>query len=159
MIEIKIARESPDQSDVIQLLVASDDYHAALYPQDSNHLVDVSGLLAGHVRFLVARTPQGTAVGCGAILLGDDQGVPVAELKRMWVAPSIRGAGLGRRLLRALEIAARQEGAAVLRLETGVRQPEALSLYREAGYTECGPFGSYVADPLSVFMEKRALGG
>lgn len=156
MIEIKIARECPDQPDVIDLLAASDAYHAALYPHDSNHLVDVSGLLASNVRFLVARTAEGVAIGCGAILLGEEQGTSVAELKRMWVSPRARGEGLGRRLLKALEGAARQEGVAELRLETGVRQPEARALYDAAGYTECGPFGSYRADPLSIFMVKRA---
>ena len=154
MIETRIAQECPDQPDVIRLLVASDDYHAALYPQASNHLVDVSGLLGKDVRFLVARTPDGVAVGCGAILLDEEQGIPVAELKRMWVAPRIRGGGLGRCLLKALEAAAQREGAAVLRLETGIRQPEARALYSAAGYRECEPFGSYSADPLSVFMEK-----
>jgi putative acetyltransferase len=43
----------------------------------------------------------------------------------------------------------------LLRLETGVRQPEALGLYRKLGYRERGPFGAYKPDPLSVFMEKR----
>ena len=44
--------------------------------------------------------------------------------------------------------------SSLLRLETGVLQPEALGLYRKLGYRERGPFGAYAADPLSVFMEK-----
>jgi putative acetyltransferase len=154
MRELTIARESPDQAEVLTLLDASDRYHAELYPAESNHLVDVSSLLAANVRFLVARKSGGAAIGCGAILLSEDAGVRTAELKRMWVNPAIRGAGLGRRLLEALETAAVTEGVTLLRLETGVRQPEALGLYRASGYRERGPFGSYFADPLSVFMEK-----
>ena len=42
----------------------------------------------------------------------------------------------------------------VIRLETGVRQPESLALYRRHGYTERGPFGAYQRDPLSTFFEK-----
>ena len=42
-----------------------------------------------------------------------------------------------------------------MRLETGVRQPEALGLYETAGYQRRGPFGAYAEDPLCVFMEKR----
>ena len=42
-----------------------------------------------------------------------------------------------------------------VRLETGIYQPEALGLYRSAGYVEREAFGDYVPDPLSVFMEKR----
>jgi hypothetical protein len=45
--------------------------------------------------------------------------------------------------------------ATYLRLETGISQPEALTLYRAAGYAERGPFGHYTADPLSLFMENR----
>jgi putative acetyltransferase len=40
-------------------------------------------------------------------------------------------------------------------LETGIRQPEALGLYEQAGYKRRGPFGDYAEDPLSVFMQKR----
>ena len=43
----------------------------------------------------------------------------------------------------------------LLRLETGVKQPEALTLYSAAGFVEISPFGAYGPDPLSVFMEKR----
>ena len=46
------------------------------------------------------------------------------------------------------------DGVRVIRLETGVRQPESLALYRRHGYTERGPFGSYQRDPLSTFFEK-----
>lgn len=154
MTELTIRQERPDQADVIALLEASDRYHAALYPAESNHLVDVEGLLTPNVRFLVARDDGGAALGCGAVLLGADGGVRTAELKRMWVNASARGTGLGRRLLEALEVAAQEEGAGVVRLETGIHQPEALGLYRAQGYVECGPFGAYVADPMSVFMEK-----
>jgi putative acetyltransferase len=42
-----------------------------------------------------------------------------------------------------------------MQLETGIKQPEAIALYRKFGYAERGPFGSYQPDPLSLFMEKR----
>jgi len=54
-----------------------------------------------------------------------------------------------------VEAAAIARGAGLLRLETGTRQPEAIGLYRATGYVEIQPFGSYRADPLSIFMEKR----
>jgi putative acetyltransferase len=151
---IAIAPERPDQPDVVALLTASDRYHAKLYPAESNHLVDVASLLGTNVRFLVARRADGQVVGCGGVLLSQEGSYVIAELKRMWVDPSVRGAGLGRRLLAALEAVAADEGATYLRLETGVGQPEALTLYRAAGYAERGPFGHYTADPLSLFMEK-----
>jgi putative acetyltransferase len=51
-------------------------------------------------------------------------------------------------------IVARREGLGCLRLETGIYQPEALGLYRSAGYAEREAFAPYAPDPLSVFMEK-----
>ncbi len=54
-----------------------------------------------------------------------------------------------------LEQCAAEEGVSLLQLETGVRQPEALALYRALGYVERGPFGPYRPDPLCLFMEKR----
>ena len=90
-------------------------------------------------------------IGCAALVLG---AAGEAELKRMYVDPAARGLGIGRRLLRALEDAARGEGVAVIRLETGIHQDEALGLYRANGYGDCGPFGDYGADPNCAFMEK-----
>jgi putative acetyltransferase len=72
----------------------------------------------------------------------------------MFVDPAVRGQNLGRRILVRLEQEALTLGLSRLRLETGVAQPEALGLYRSAGYREIGPFADYGPDPLSVFMEK-----
>ncbi|MGI9477221.1 MAG: GNAT family N-acetyltransferase [Hyphomicrobiaceae bacterium] len=149
-----IAPERPDQPDVVVLLSASDKFHAALYPSESNYLVDVAGLLLSNVRFFVVRDANRQAVGCGGFLLSREDDTVIAELKRMWVDPGVRGSGIGQRLLAALEAAAIDEGAIFVRLETGIRQPQALALYRAAGYRERDPFGSYAADPLSLFMEK-----
>jgi len=154
MTDLTISVESPDQPSVIALLTASDQYHAALYPAESNHLVDVASLKTANVRFLVARLANGTVAGCGAFVLSMDDSFKTAELKRMWVAPTARGNGLGRRLLAALETQALSEGARVIRLETGIYQLEALGLYRASGYVGRAPFGSYQRDPLSIFMEK-----
>lgn len=148
---IAIAPEDPDQAEVAALLAASDAYMAALYPAESNHLLDLAALRRPEVRFLVARV-DGRALGCGAVV-GSGEGWD--EVKRMFVAPEGRGLGLGRRLLEELEHAARARGARALRLETGGKQPEALALYRSAGFVEIGPFGDYRPDPLSLFMEKR----
>src|SRR5262249_33702224 len=86
--------------------------------------------------FAVA-TLHGAAVGCGALKF---HGRRPAELKRMWVAPSARGLGLGRRLLAELERQARENGALRLRLETNRNLTEAIALYRSAGYREVAPF-------------------
>jgi putative acetyltransferase len=146
-----IALEPPRQDDVLDLLAQADAYLQALYPPESNHIMDVAALEEGHVDFFVARHGS-AALGCCALVPAFDGS---AEIKRMFVAPQARGIKLGRRLLACLEKQARQRGIATLRLETGVRQPEALGLYRASGYRDIAPFGDYLPDPLSVFMEKK----
>ena len=141
--------ESPRQPDVLRLLSALDAYLVALYPPESNHLLDVDSLCAPDVRFFVARDGV-RAVGCGALRLDGGYG----EVKRMFVDPAARRRSLGRAILERIEREARREGLRLMRLETGIHQPEALALYRRAGYVERGPFGEYVVDPLSVYMEK-----
>lgn len=97
---------------------------------DADDLTEPEGLL------LLARL-HGEPVGCGALKLHENE---PAEIKRMWVAPSARGLGLGRRLLDELEEQARVRGAAKVRLETNRTLTEAISLYRSAGYEEVEPF-------------------
>ena len=76
-------------------------------------------------------------VACGAL---KHFGGAVSDLKRMWVAESARGLGLGRRLLGELEARAAQAGTRTLRLETNGTLAEAIALYRSAGYREVPAF-------------------
>jgi len=149
--DFTIAIERPDQLDVRQLIDELDAYQRPLYPPESHHGVDMRVLTQPDVRFLVARDEAGIAQGCGGAQLQGE----AAELKRMYVRPGLRGSGIGRRLLEALEAVARTEGVQLLRLETGIHQHEALRLYARLGFERCGPFGSYGPDPMSVFMVKR----
>ncbi|WP_280153802.1 GNAT family N-acetyltransferase [Piscinibacter sp. XHJ-5] len=152
----RIALEAADQPDVIALIDELDAYQKPLYPAESHHGIDIGALSRPNVLFAVARDAQGAAVGCGAIVLEAGYG----EVKRMFVRPSLRGAGLAKALLGALEAEAARRGCTRLMLETGIRQPEALALYERLGFTRRGPFGDYAEDPLSVFMEKkRQVGG
>jgi GNAT superfamily N-acetyltransferase len=88
----------------------------------------------------------------GCVGLKGDGGVS-AEVKRLWVAPSARGLGLGRRLMESVENAARDISIKVLRLDTNSALPEAGQLYRSSGWTEIDRFND---DPYpDVFFEKR----
>ena len=91
------------------------------------------------------------AAGCGAFRPFDDTTV---EIKRMFVRPAFRGRGIARAVLAALEAEARARGYSHVVLETGVRQPEALALYRSCGYRETPLFGEYIGDPHSVCFRK-----
>ncbi|OKJ83874.1 acetyltransferase [Streptomyces sp. TSRI0107] len=66
-----------------------------------------------------------------------------AELKRMYVIREMRGLGLARRMLAALEDDARAAGRTRMVLETGTQQPEAIALYTSSGYEPCAKFGYY----------------
>ncbi|MER6805492.1 MULTISPECIES: GNAT family N-acetyltransferase [Streptomyces] len=66
-----------------------------------------------------------------------------AELKRMYVIEQMRGRGLARRILAALEEDARAAGRLRMVLETGTKQPEAIALYTSSGYEPCERFGYY----------------
>jgi GNAT superfamily N-acetyltransferase len=91
--------------------------------------------------FLVVRADDGNPVGCGALKLLDPQ---TAEIKRMWLAPEIRGQGVGRQLLDALEVAARDLGATEARLDTNDILDAAMTLYRKAGWEEIPAYNDNV---------------
>jgi ribosomal protein S18 acetylase RimI-like enzyme len=80
---------------------------------------------------------HGEPVGCGAV---KHHPGGITDIKRMWIAPSARGVGLGRRLLEHLEGLAREHGSREVRLETRDVLGEAIALYRSAGYVEVEPF-------------------
>jgi DNA-binding MarR family transcriptional regulator/GNAT superfamily N-acetyltransferase len=97
---------------------------------DADELRPPAGLL------LVA-TLRSDPIGCGALKF---HGASPTELKRMWVAETARGLGIGRRLLGELEAEAIRRGSRVIRLETNRSLTEAIALYRSSGYREVKPF-------------------
>jgi len=151
---MRVALESPDQPEVIQLIADLDAYQDSLYPPESRYALDLASLKQNNVLFAVARDASGHAIGCGAIVLGGEYG----EVKRMYVHPRSRGQGVARQVLALLEAQAEESGCTLLMLETGPKQPQALALYECLGYHRRPPFGSYRDDPLSVFMQK-GIGG
>jgi len=99
---------------------------------------------------LVARL-DGRPVGCGALKVNT---ATVAEIKRMWTAPSVRGLGVARRILDALEAKAAEIGITMLRLETNKALNEAQALYRASGYQEVEPFN---AEPYAHHWFEKVL--
>ncbi|HEY8164154.1 MAG TPA: GNAT family N-acetyltransferase [Gemmatimonadaceae bacterium] len=159
---IDIVREDLTSSVVAGLLTALNAELLSLYPEPgaTHFRLDPSEVTPGNGIFLVARLFD-RAVGCGAMrclrepglisVLGPD----VGELKRMYVAPEVRGQGIGHALLERLESEARALGVVRLVLETGDRQTEALALYDRAGFARIPPYGEYSASATtSVCMSK-----
>ena len=85
--------------------------------------------------FLIAYLGE-EPIGCGAIK--HRTGEP-SDIKRMWVAESARGLGIGRRLLSELEQLARDNDAPAVRLDT-IDRCRAIRMYRSHGYTETAAF-------------------
>jgi ribosomal protein S18 acetylase RimI-like enzyme len=101
--------------------------------------------------FLVASV-DGAPVACGAV---KSVSPGVGSLKRMWVADTVRGVGIGRRVLEALESQARELCLTTLRLETNQTLHEAIGLYRSAGFREVASFN---ADPFAHHWFEKFLG-
>jgi GNAT superfamily N-acetyltransferase len=152
-LSLLISAEAFESPEAQRLIAALDAGLAELYPPEqrfgpnlkAQHLED------GRGTFLVARH-DGRAVGCGAIRLTDGL---TAEVKRMYVEPDQRGQGVGRAILASLEAAAKRMGARRLVLETGSHSPDALALYRGAGFTQIDCWGEYATSPTSICMQKR----
>jgi len=125
---------------------------SALYPEPgaTHFSLDPAQVAPGAGAFLVARR-GGQPIGCGALRRITDPevvaelGTNVGELKRMFVARQGRGQGIGRALLTQLESEGRALGLSRIVLETGIRQHEALALYRRAGYVDIPAYGEYSA--------------
>lgn len=111
-------------------------------------------------------TPIDFARPKGTFLVGHLDGEPVTgggvktlepglgEIKRMYVAPHVRGQGIARRLLTALEDAARRLGLERVRLDTGPEQPAARHLYESAGYVE---IADYNDNPKATYFAEKRL--
>jgi GNAT superfamily N-acetyltransferase len=110
------------------------------------------------------------AAPTGGFLVGYLSGAPVAmggvrrhepgvvEIKRMYVVPELRGQGIARAMLAALESLARELGAHRVVLETGAKQPEAIRLYETSGYEQIDRFGHYRCQPRSLSYGKSLAG-
>jgi DNA-binding MarR family transcriptional regulator/GNAT superfamily N-acetyltransferase len=98
-------------------------------------------LVPPHGLVLVA-TLSDEPVGCGVVRHHElRRGFPAwSEIKRLWVAPAVRGVGLGRRVLAGLEDRARDAGAPIVRLDTNRVLAEAIAMYRASGYREITAF-------------------
>ena len=133
----RIERVDAHSAEALALVQAYLDEIDPMFPDGLDPTQSVTAepdeLTPPHGAFLVARDADGTAIGCGGVKLLDPQ---TAELKRIWLAPSARGRGLGAELLAALEDAARELGATQGRLDTNAKFESALAMFRTHGWSE-----------------------
>ncbi|MFF4616816.1 GNAT family N-acetyltransferase [Nonomuraea jabiensis] len=146
--DLSITAAASDDPGIRRLVHDLDADLASRYPGDMG---GPGGHLDPAVRFLLAEF-DGRPVGCCAIQPFPDG---AAELKRMYVTPAARGRGIAGRLLAEAERLAAALGHHEIRLETGVRQREAIALYTRSGYTIIPNYPPYQHDPLSHCYAKR----
>ena len=146
---MRVEAESPLQSEVAVLLGQSDGVATRLYPGEYRRPITPEVLAKPGTHVLIARYSR-AAVGLCVIF---ERGDATVEVKRMIVDEATRGRGVGTTLLRSAHAKAKRLGAHTALLEVGVRNTEAQSLYRSAGYKRRGPFPPYEASPVSLFME------
>jgi GNAT superfamily N-acetyltransferase len=148
---ITVEAVSPSAPEALALVAELDAELGTRYPGLPAHGLRDRDLANPLTVFLIGRF-GGDIVACGATRSVEDG---VAEIKRMYVRPAMRGRGFSKQILRALEETAATAGAERLILETGNRQPEAVSLYQSLGYTAIPAYGEFTASPNSRCFEKR----
>lgn len=104
------------------------------------------------IKHAIVVVEDGIALGCGAIKEFDQD---TMEIKRMFVLPHRRGSGIASGILKALEEWASELGYKMTVLETGQRQPEAISLYQKRGYHRIPNYGQYAEVDNSLCFEKE----
>jgi putative acetyltransferase len=148
---ITIAAETPLQDEVRELVRQLNAYLLTLSPPDACFMMTVEEMAEAPTTLFVARNEAGKAVGMGALRR---EGLGIAEVKRMYTLPEVRGQRVGSALLDRIIGLARDEGVTRLVLETGNEHPEAWRLYESRGFARCGPVLDYPDSEWSVFYEK-----
>jgi putative acetyltransferase len=104
------------------------------------------------IKNVVIAYHDGNPVGCGAFKPYNDSS---AEVKRMYVPETLRGQGIASRVLTEIENWAMETGFSTCILETGLRQPEAIALYKKMGYLVIPNYGQYAGIENSVCFRKE----
>lgn len=146
--------------DAVRLRAELDAELLTLYPELSDGVAGgpagLEALADGALVTVVARR-AGAAVGCASLarardLTGPEPADRTGELRRVHVAPAARRSGVAAAMVRALERRAVALGMTHVVLETGIRQPAAVALYRSLGYRPVFPFGDWQDDALGLFL-------
>lgn len=150
---VTVAVETPLQDDVRDLVAELNEHLLPLSPVEFQFKMTVEQMAGADTTVFVARDETGRAVGCGALKL---HSADLAEVKRMYTRPAVRGARVGSALLEAITALAREQKVSQLLLETGVGDgfEGAHRLYTRSGFSPRGAFLDYPESDYSAFFEK-----
>jgi putative acetyltransferase len=146
----EISIDDPRAEDVRELLESHLALMNSITPPEDVHALDLDGLLDPSITFVSFRD-DGRLLGIGALKQLDGEH---GEVKSMHTTRAARGRGVGRAIVEHLLGVARERGLSRVSLETGsmAEFAPARSLYANAGFSPCGPFGDYRPSPNSFFM-------
>ena len=152
-IAITIAPETPLQDDVRVMIKALNDHLTPLSPPEFCFQMTAEQIAETATTLFVARDPTGRAVVMGALKRHADG---IAEVKRMYTLPHLRGQHIGRAILERIEHLARSAGFTRLVLETGIERThgESWRLYQRNGFVPCGVVLDYPDSGWNAFFEK-----
>ena len=143
---------NPEEPAAQALIAALNEHLARLYLYQRDHAESVQSLKLPNV-YLFGAYVGGKLIGCGAVKTLENDG-EYGEIKTVFVVEAHRGKGHSKTIMHRLEMHLISIGIGIAKLATGIKQPEAVSLYASLGYVHCSPFGGHAADPMTVFMEK-----
>ncbi|MCB0466320.1 MAG: GNAT family N-acetyltransferase [Aequorivita sp.] len=147
---MKLLRTDSTNKDFIEL-VKHLDADLAIRDGDDHPFYDQFNKIDSIKYTIVAYDENKRALGCGAIKQFEPN---VMEVKRMFVPMELRGKGIAKEILNELEAWAKELGNRKCILETGIKQPEAISLYKKCGYKFMDNYGQYAGVENSVCFEK-----
>lgn len=146
----RLIRTDSDNKDFIKLVKMLDTELAIVDGEDHSFYSQFNGI--DKIRYVIMAYVSEKPLGCGAIKEFDRESM---EIKRMYVAPESRNKGIASGILSELERWACELSYAKCVLETGKRQPDAISLYKKNGYMQISNYGQYAGVENSVCFEKK----
>ena len=150
---LSVAAETPLQDEIREMVAKLNAHLRPLSPPEFQYQLTVEQMAGADATVFVARDETGTAVAMGSLKVHD---AATGEVKRMYAEPHLRGRGLGRAILTAIEAKACDLGLAKLVLETGATAgfEPAWTLYERGGFRRCDAVLDYPPSDYSRFYEK-----
>jgi putative acetyltransferase len=149
---IKLQRTTSDNED-FRLLITELDKELRSRYQEKQAIYDQYNIIENNPNVVIAYREE-LPVGCGCFKKFDDRSV---EIKRMFVRPEYRGQKIAASILQQLENWAIELNISGTVLETGIKQPDAIHLYRKSGYIVVENYGPYKGLPESICMQKNLV--
>jgi GNAT superfamily N-acetyltransferase len=149
---IRLQRTTSDNED-FRLLIAELDKELLSRYEERQAIYDRYNIIENNPNVVIAYKDEMPA-GCGCFKKFDDRSV---EIKRMFVKPEYRGQKIAASILQELENWAIELNISGTVLETGIKQPEAIHLYRKSGYIVVENYGPYKGLPESICMQKNLV--